>query len=111
MRTLYTAAQSASRDRLAAAVSRWEDEGGAPADVESDPPQSGAPAAGGQRVLVRLGAAVLLHWSELPTSVRRTLFEQAVTDDDPARAASLRTRIAKYLHAHGNENVRVIGPV
>jgi len=82
---------------MATALDRWDEEGGAqelawplPAsdlhDVE-------------RRVLECLGAALVSEWNDLPTDVRRRLFEHAASGKSHD-ATLLKTRIARFLHDH-----------
>jgi hypothetical protein len=79
------------------AVSSWENEGGAhqlpllPL-AEDD-----------ERMLRRLGAAVILQWNSLPSHVQRQLFARALTVDIEHQAVPLNERIARFLHEHKND--------
>lgn len=84
--------------RLASSLRRWENEGGAtpsaPAGVDPDLQAT-------ERHLLRsLGAAVVLHWNNLPTPVQRDLFESAASMDDPASQEQLVQELGRYLHHH-----------
>jgi len=50
-----------------------------------------------ERKLVQaLGAAVVMHWFDLPRDIQKCLFEAAV-----AGPQALREPLAKFLHEHG----------
>ena len=91
-----------SRDSVANAIDRWDEEGGAPAvswpllyepsellDVE-------------RRVLECLGAALVCEWNDLHTDVQRRLFEHAASGKSHD-AALLKARIARFLHNHKDD--------
>lgn len=81
-----------------AAICRWENEGG------SLRPHSAITSA----ILVndldldllqRLGAGVLLEWTQLPAYLQKVLFENATLGLNPAAEALCRTRLARFLHS------------
>jgi len=69
----------------------------------------GAPALAQQEehVLRCLGAAVIMQWNDLPSNVRRQLFDGASTMGDALDVASLRECIARFLHKHQDEQIVV----
>lgn len=85
-------------DRIKAKVlARWEGEGGAlgrapEADDTLDEPEL--------RILVRLGAALLGEWTNLPTDLQRTIFTRASTPRGSADEARIKTEIARFLRDH-----------
>lgn len=89
---------------LARAISRWENEGGAPAHPLT-PSANWSSEIGTveERILRCLGAAVILEWSELPTEIQRKLFEGASTLDDPDQQFQLKQLIARFLHVHKDD--------
>lgn len=90
-------------NQLARAVARWENEGGAvlPDDSHVD---GTALSPIEQGILQCLGAAVISQWSDLPTEVQKSLFQDAVSIGDPRQsAASLREQIARFLHNHKDD--------
>jgi hypothetical protein len=85
-----------ARSSSSHAVSSWENEGGAhqlPLPLAEDD----------ERMLRRLGAAVILQWNSLPSEVQRRLFARASTVDIDHYAAPLNERIARFLHEHKND--------
>jgi hypothetical protein len=88
--------------RLAAALDRWVDEGGSQKSL-SDRERRAALADEERRVLLCLGAAVIMQWNELPTDVQRALFEHAVSSSEPHRTAALKEQIARFLHKHKDD--------
>jgi hypothetical protein len=80
---------------LAKALGRWESEGGA-----TEPPQLQAAE---ERILLCLGAAVILQWNDLPTGIQRDLFEDAASMSDPQRRFRLKQQIARFLHEHKDD--------
>jgi hypothetical protein len=54
-------------------------------------------------VLRCLGAAVLMQWNTLPTSLQREIFDAAGFAGKLVETAALRGRIARFLHKHKNE--------
>lgn len=96
--------RSDNANRLfARAIARWENEGGAPkSSAQETREQSGVLAAGEERILRSLGAAVIMQWNDLPRSIQRALFEDAVSVGEPRETAGLKARIARFLHEHKN---------
>ena len=87
----------------AQAVSSWENEGGAhrhPLPLAEDD----------ERMLRRLGAAVILLWNSLPSHIQRRLFARALTVDVEAHALPLNERIARFLHEHKDDASATPGP-
>ena len=93
---------------LARALARWENEGGATVPSEEEDDGLVVLSLAEQRILQCLGAAVIAQWDELPTEVKKTLFEHAVSIGDPRHSLALPEQIARFLHNHKNET---IGPV
>jgi hypothetical protein len=58
-----------------------------------------------EKILRCLGAAVVLNWNMIPTSVQRTLFEAASFTPD-IQTESLRDALAKFLHDHKDDAQR-----
>ena len=50
-----------------------------------------------------LGAAVIMHWNDLPTKIQRDLFDHAISMGEPRYTAQLKERIARFLHRHRND--------
>ena len=53
-----------------------------------------------EHVLRCLGAAVIMQWDALPTSLRREIFDTAGSVGRPFETAALRGQIARFLHKH-----------
>ncbi|MGV3635044.1 MAG: hypothetical protein ACO1NY_11910 [Pseudorhodoplanes sp.] len=53
-----------------------------------------------EHVLRCLGAALILQWNALPTSLQRELFDNAGSMGAPVDVATLRAQIARFLHSH-----------
>jgi hypothetical protein len=109
----------------AAAIARWDDEGGASISARSNTglraskdlgSKSMAEAPGDPRVdqvpgndkkiLECLGAAVIMRWGTLPTKIQRELFEHATSLADLAQTAPPRGQIARFLHNHKDDGAR-----
>ena len=56
-----------------------------------------------ERVLRRLGAAVIMQWNTLPAKVQRELFDTAGSMGDLSDTAALRGQIARFLHKHKDD--------
>jgi hypothetical protein len=54
-------------------------------------------------VLKSLGAALMMSWNAIPTSLQRELFDCACTIGDLQHISSLKGRIARYLHNHKDD--------
>jgi hypothetical protein len=109
----------------AAAIARWDEEGGAfmsaqsntgvrvPKDVRSKRMTEAAPVlnldqapAEDEKILECLGAAVIMRWGTLPTKIQRELFEHATSLADLAQTAPPKGRIARFLHNHKDDGAR-----
>lgn len=87
--------------QLAPALARWENEGGATfSSPEEANDEHAALSLAEQHILQRLGAAVIVQWTELPTDVQKALFEHAVSSGDPRHSMHLREKIARFFHNH-----------
>ena len=82
---------------LVRAVSRWENEGGA---EERDESSRSVDRVDEERVMMCLGAAVILQWNHLPNEIQRTLFEHATSLSDDEHRFQLKQKIAGFLHRH-----------
>ena len=109
----------------AAAIARWDDEGGASMSIRSntgvrvskamrskrmaeataDLKVDQAPAED-EEILECLGAAVIMLWGSLPTKIQRELFEHATSLADLAQAALAKGQIARFLHNHKDDGAR-----
>jgi hypothetical protein len=92
-------------DSLASALARWESEGGAPGPASEEPSRDMPVPLSEQegRILQCLGAAVLLQWNDLPTSIQRQLFEHAVAMGEAGQSAQLKEQIAGFLQKHKDD--------
>ena len=82
---------------LVRALSRWENEGGA---EEGNDGSSTVDRVDEERVMMCLGAAVILQWNHLPNDIQRTLFEHATSLSDDEHRFQLKQKIAGFLHRH-----------
>jgi hypothetical protein len=109
----------------AAAIARWDDEGGASTsprsymgagisdDVNSEwlagpPAELKVDRTPGEdnKILQCLGAAVIMRWGTLPTKIQRELFEHATSLADLAQTAPPKGQIARFLHNHKDDGDR-----
>ena len=60
-----------------------------------------------EQVLRCLGAAIIMQWNALPTSLQREIFDTAGSVGRLWETAALRGQIARFLHKHKNESGRV----
>jgi len=60
-----------------------------------------------EQVLRCLGAAVIMQWNTLPTSLQREIFDTAGSVGKLWETAALRGQIARFLHKHKDESGRV----
>jgi len=56
-----------------------------------------------EHILRYLGAAVIMHWSNLPKKLQKELFDAAGAMGDLLRTKALRTQIARFLHKHKDD--------
>lgn len=76
--------------------------------VDRDRPAASPPAPSGgvalaeeeERILRALGAALIMQWNALPTSLQRELFDNAGSIGQPVATPALRAQIARFLHKH-----------
>jgi hypothetical protein len=78
---------------------------------EQDRTGGAALAAEEEQVLRCLGAAVIMQWNTLPTSLQREIFDTAGSVGRLLETAALRGQIARFLHKHKNEAGRVKLPL
>jgi hypothetical protein len=89
------------KESTAGALASWEGEGGAPQPKsDSNRDTRAALAKEEEHVLRCLGAAVIMHWNDLPTQIQRNLFDHAISMGEPRHTAQLKERIARFLHTH-----------
>ncbi|PJI37886.1 hypothetical protein [Ferrovibrio sp.] len=82
--------------QLTRALRRWEGEGGAMEDHHF--------AVSETNILKCLGAAVVLTWNDLPQTLQRELFLQALKVNDSYDPATLKTQIGRFLHLHKDDD-------
>jgi len=70
---------------------------------EEDRIRGAALAAEEEQVLRCLGAAVIMQWNTLPTSLQREIFDTAGSVGKVLETASLRGQIARFLHKHKDQ--------
>jgi hypothetical protein len=56
-----------------------------------------------ERVLRCLGAAIIMQWNALPTTLQREIFDTAGSVGKLLETAALRGQIARFLHKHKND--------
>jgi hypothetical protein len=56
-----------------------------------------------EHILRCLGAAVMMHWSSIPTKLQRELFDTAGSMGDVLKTGALRGQVARFLHKHNDE--------
>ena len=78
---------------------------------ESDRTRGEVLAVGEEQVLRCLGAAIIMQWNSLPTSMQREIFDTAGSVGKLWETAALRGQIARFLHKHKNESGRVKLPL
>jgi hypothetical protein len=78
---------------------------------EQDRTRGSALAAEEEHVLRCLGAAVIMQWDTLPTSLQREIFDIAGSMGELLETAALRGQIARLLHKHKDEAGRGKQPV
>lgn len=64
-----------------------------------------------EHVLRCLGAAVIMQWNALPTTLQREIFDTAGSVGKLVETAALRGQIARFLHRHKNETAHVELPL
>ena len=79
--------------------------------AEQDRSCSAALAAEEEHVLRYLGAAVIMQWNTLPTTLQREIFDTAGSVGKLVETTALRGQIARFLHKHKNETGHVKLPV
>src|SRR5579872_3551890 len=73
--------------------------------VEQDRSRGAALAAGEEHVLRCLGAAIIMQWNILPTTLQREIFDTAGSVGKLLETAELRAQIARFLHKHKNDSL------
>jgi hypothetical protein len=58
-----------------------------------------------EHILRCLGAAVMMHWSTIPTKLQRELFDTAGSLGDVLQTVTLRGQVARFLHSHKDEGM------
>ena len=62
-----------------------------------------------EHILRCLGAAVMMHWSAIPTKLQRELFDTAGSLGDLPQTGTFRGQVARFLHSHKDERVPTDG--
>jgi hypothetical protein len=70
---------------------------------ETERLRGAALAAEEERVLRCLGAAVIMQWNSLPTTIQREIFDTAGSVGTLLDTAALRGQIARFLHKHRHD--------
>jgi len=108
--------------QAAAAIVRWDGEGGSDMSAQSDTQARVSDDAGSKwmaestadqkldqtrgedkKILECLGAAVIMRWGTLPAKIQRELFEHATSLADLAQTAPPKGQIARFLHNHKDD--------
>ena len=71
--------------------------------AEQDRTRGAALADEEEHVLRCLGAAVIMQWNALPTTLQREIFDTAGSVGKLLETAALRGQIARFLHKHKND--------
>ena len=84
------------------ALAGWESEGGAQrASAAATCDDRTFVSANDDRILLRLGMAVILQWNSLPADIQRKLFAEAIAADTAAdRGSPVDEQVARFLHRH-----------
>ncbi len=53
-----------------------------------------------ERILLCLGAAVIMNWNDWPREIQRELCASAASLSEPLHTAELKEQIARFLHSH-----------
>ena len=56
-----------------------------------------------EHILRSLGAAVIMRWNTLPTSLQKELFDNASSIGDLLQTSTLKGQISRFLHKHKND--------
>jgi hypothetical protein len=71
--------------------------------AEQDRSRGAALAVEEEHVLRCLGAAIIMQWNSLPTTLQREIFDTAGSVGKLLETAALRGQIARFLHKHKND--------
>jgi len=83
------------------AIARWDNEGGAPKGAPQEHRNALAALAKEEEHILRcLGAAVIMHWNDLPPDIQRELFDHAISMGELRHTAELKGQIARFLRKH-----------
>jgi hypothetical protein len=80
-----------------------DDDHNAQHDAEPDRSGGAALADEEEQVLRCLGAAIIMQWNALPTTLQREIFNTAGSAGKLLQTAELRGQIARFLHKHKND--------
>jgi hypothetical protein len=82
---------------LVRALAGWENEGGS---LNADWKKRADSIQEEEHILHCLGAAVIMHWNNLPMEIQRELFASAASLSEPLHTTELKQQIARFLHSH-----------
>ncbi|GEC54712.1 hypothetical protein ABIF38_003460 [Bradyrhizobium japonicum] len=82
-----------------------------PPDPDENRSYGAALAAQEERVLRCLGAAIIIRWNALPTTLQRQIFDTAGSVGKLLATSALRSQIARFLHNHKDDAGRGKLPV
>ena len=83
------------------AIARWDNEGGAPKGAPQED-RNESLTNEEEHILRCLGAAVIMQWNDLPTKIKRELFEHASSMGEN-HTAELEGQLARFLHQHKDD--------
>ena len=83
------------------ALDEWEAEGGASAGVpRASEHAASRPPPLDRLLLLRLGAALVGEWSNLPPALQRALYERAAGGGTSLNSLTMRRHMVRFLHDH-----------
>lgn len=62
-----------------------------------------------EHILRCLGAALIMQWNTLPRKLQRELFDTAGSMGALLDTATLRGQIARFLHRHQDDEIKIVG--
>ena len=100
MRSAEVGGRAKTKRELVGTPAAWDNNGGwVQPDTDAQPVLGEVE----ERILRRLGAAVIVQWNDLPTEIQRQLFQHAAAMGEPRHATQLKEEIARFLHKHKND--------
>jgi hypothetical protein len=89
------------------AIASWDNEGGATKGAPQEYRDELAALGKEEEHVLRCpGAAVIMHWNELPANIQRELFEHAISMGELRHTAALKRQIVRFLHKHEDGDQR-----